>query len=100
MTDKTLRADLEARLDDIFNDRKQDAPKKIGLVVPEPLSSAELEEKYATWRHDGIEILWPTMFEDQYGHISELTPHDLLALKHLGITVEEFYLVELERCAR
>jgi hypothetical protein len=71
--------------------------KSIGLVVPVPLSSAELEEKYRDMKHDGIELLWPVIFEDQDGHMGDLTPHDLMALKHLGVSVEEYYAVELEQ---
>ena len=70
--------------------------KCVGLAVPVPLTSAELEAKYRDMKHDGIELLWPTMFEDEAGHVEPLTPHDIAALKHLGVTVEEYYSIELE----
>lgn len=76
--------------------KKSDGPKTIGLAVPAPLSSAELEAKYGGMKHDSIEILWPTLFEGADGHLEPLTPHDLVALKFLGVTPEEFYLVELD----
>lgn len=76
---------------------KKSGPRKIGLATPRPLTSAELAEKYDTMRHDGIEISWPTLFEDADGHLEPLTPTDIRGLAHVGVTVEEFYLIELER---
>ena len=86
---------------DPFNSDSIDKPeadtRSIGLCVPTPLSSADLEAKYGAMRHDGIELLYPTQFEDADGHLDKLTAHDKAALKHLGITEEEYYILELER---
>jgi hypothetical protein len=71
--------------------------KSVGLAVPVPLSSIELEAKYHDMKHDGIELQWPVTFEGADRHLEPLTPHDIAALKHLGVTVEEYYLIELER---
>jgi hypothetical protein len=71
--------------------------KSAGLVVPIPLTSGELEAKYGDMKHDGIELQWPLMFEDAAGHVEPLTPHDIAALKHLGVTLAEYYQIELER---
>ncbi len=79
------------------NKPKKSGPRKVGLATPRPLTSAELAEKYGMMRHDGIEISWPMQFEDADGHLEQLTPTDIKGLAHVGVTVEEFYLIELER---
>jgi hypothetical protein len=77
--------------------KKPDGPVKIGLAAPRPLTSVELAEKYAGIRHDTIEILWPTQFLDADGHLEPLTTSDIRNLTKLGVTIEEFYAVELSR---
>jgi hypothetical protein len=70
--------------------------KSIGLCVPLPLTSAELESKYGSMRHGDLELGWPLMFEDN-GHIEPLTPNDLESLKRLGVTIEEYLAVEISQ---
>jgi len=77
--------------------KKPEGPVRIGLAAPKPLTSAELEAKYANVRHDTIEILWPTQFDDADAHLEPLTVSDIRNLTKLGITVEEYYAVELSR---
>jgi len=80
-------------------EREHDGTKSVGLCVPMPLTSAELEEKYAAMRHDGLELSWPVLFEDADGHIDPISDNDVAALARVGVTPEEFYAVELERVA-
>jgi hypothetical protein len=74
-----------------------DRPRRVGLAAPRPLSSAELEAKYGTMNHGGIELAWPVRFESDKGEGDPLTDHDMIALKHLGVSVEEYLEVELLR---
>ena len=74
--------------------KKHDGPTRVGLAAPRPLSSEELVSKYGDMKHDGIELAWPVMFLDENGRPEPLTDHDRAALAHIGVTEEEFYLVE------
>jgi hypothetical protein len=46
-------------------------------------------------KHDGIELAWPVMFLDEQGKPEPLTDHDRAALAHLGVTEEEYLMIEL-----
>jgi len=87
-------------MSDPFNDDaiKQEADtKSVGLAVPAPLGSAELQAKYNDMRHGDLELAWPVLFEDAAGHVDPLTDNDIAALARVGVTPTEFYTVELER---
>jgi len=84
-------------MNDIFDDKPTDErPRKVGLAAPKPLTSAELEAKYGSMKHGGIELMWPVRFEDENGK-SELNEHDHAALKQLGVSELEYCEVELLR---
>jgi len=85
--------------DPFLNDyaRPEADTKSVGLAVPTPLSSAELEAKYGEMRHGDLELAWPVAFEDQAGHLDTLSDNDVAALAAVGVTPQEFYLVELSR---
>jgi hypothetical protein len=84
-------------MSDPFDDgpKKHDGPTRVGLAAPRPLTSAELEAKYRDMKHDGIELAWPVMFLDEQGKPEPLTDHDRAALAHLGVTEEEYLMIEL-----
>jgi hypothetical protein len=83
--------------DDSGGKPPDDRPRRVGLAAPRPLSSAELEAKYSAQNHGGIELAWPVRFENDKGVGDPLSDHDMAALKHLGVSVEEYLEVELLR---
>lgn len=87
-------------MSDPFNDdaiKREADTKSVGLAVPAPLGSAELEAKYGLMRHGDLELAWPVLFEDAAGHVDPLSDHDVAALAHVGVSPEEYYVIELER---
>jgi hypothetical protein len=74
-----------------------DRPRRVGLAAPRPLSSAELQETYGPMNHGGVALAWPVRFENDKGVGDPLSDHDLAALHHLSVSVEEYLEVELLR---
>ena len=63
--------------------------KSVGLAVPAPLGSAELEAKYRLMRHGDLELAWPVLFEDAAGHVNPLSDHDVAALAQVGVSYKD-----------
>ena len=69
--------------------------KRGGLVVGPALTSAELEAKFGAMTHHDLPIAWPVQFLDEHGRPQALSPGDVAMLAHIGVTEEEFWLIEL-----
>jgi hypothetical protein len=83
--------------DDSGGKAPDDRPRRVGLAAPRPLTSAELQEKYGAMNHGGVELAWPVRFENDKGEGDPLSDHDLAALRHLSVSVEQYFEVEILR---